>query len=77
VHNSLLQSVARYYKRMSQTLFAPPQNRRANPKSWDSSLAGSGKSLNIPFVSDRQTPVSLSSSLKPVRFAHGSGREWG
>jgi len=62
---------------MSQTLFAPPQNRPANPKGLGSTLAGSGKSLNIPFVSDRQTPESLSFSWHPVRCAHGSGREWG
>jgi len=33
VHNSLLQPVALYYKRMSQTLFAPFQGRTSNPKS--------------------------------------------
>jgi len=56
VHNSILQSVAQYYKRMSQTSFAPLQNRPSNPKNWGSTLAGSGKSRNIPFVSDRQVP---------------------
>jgi len=37
---------------MSQTLFAPLQNRTLKPKKRDSTLASSGTSLNIPFVSD-------------------------
>jgi len=60
---------------MSQTAFAPLQNRPLKPKHLDSTLASSGTSLNISFVSDHQATESRLFSWKSVRCAHGSGRE--
>jgi len=77
VHNSIIGSVSQYDKRMSQTLFAPLQNRTLKPKKRDSTLASSGTSLNIPFVSDYPAAESRLFPWKSVRFAHSSGREWG
>ncbi|MCV5085003.1 hypothetical protein OFB78_30870, partial [Escherichia coli] len=54
-----------------------PSEQTFKPLRLGSTLADSGKSRNIPFVSDHQTPETLLFSWDSVRSAHGSGREWG
>jgi len=79
VHNSILQSVTQYYKRMSQTSFAPLQNRPSNPKTEvapSQARANRGTFLLSPTVRYLNRCNFREIQFAPLTDLAGNGGEW-